>query len=416
MTHNATAPVDAEQSKLAAHAIKKRFDDLNTPIKLNHAYEALAIAHRYPNWATMKASFKVEEPIPAPLPTQFKYGMAYGSEKKIIASSAGQSKHIHAFSASSAARSDLLVGLSRNAIENGSGLFFFHAVARGEDPSAVMMDVMNLTVHAGRRREFFVIDASRKNSRLGNSCNILAAAESAEEIAELFWVGNWHMSVAANIVRIRGILTVAARHALRIARSSSIPMTSDLLVQMLGEIQVGSLSLSEDDAAECEYNSGPVYADLCRTITTYVERQVKSYPMFFDNEAQWNGIQAAANKRQIVVVLVSWDAGDDVLDVVGRIAFRAIKRTIAKARPKHAFPDMVVFNDVGGFDGVDIDGIVKDAGGVVVCVGDQCPSPPAAFAHSAAIYRSFGRENDSGRPSHYLEVDGKEVPIHTNWS
>lgn len=414
MTHNATAPVDAEQSKLAAHAIKKRFDDLNSPIKLNHAYEALAIAHRYPNWATMKASFKTEGVIPAPLLTQFKYGVAFGSEKKLIASPAGHLKHIHAFSTSSVARSDLLVGLSRNAIENGAGLFFFHAVARGEDPSAVMMDVMNLTVNAGRRREFFVVDASRKNSRLGNSCNILAAAESAEEIAELFWVGNWHMSVAANIVRIRGILTVAARHALRIARSSSVPMTIELLVQVLGEIQVGSLSLSEDDAAECEYNSGPVYADLCQTISTYVENQARRYPMFFDSAAQWTGIQAAVDKRQIVVILVSWDDGDDVLDVVGRIAFSAIKRTIAKAKSTHAFPDMVVFNDVGGFDSVDIDGTVKDAQGVVFCVGDQCPTPPAVFADQAAIYRSFRRE-DRDESCHYLELDGKEIGVHTHW-
>jgi uncharacterized protein (DUF1778 family) len=44
MPHATPVVMDSEKSKLAAHAIKKRFEELNTPIKLNHAYEALAIA------------------------------------------------------------------------------------------------------------------------------------------------------------------------------------------------------------------------------------------------------------------------------------------------------------------------------------------------------------------------------------
>jgi hypothetical protein len=413
MTHNATAPVDAEQSKFAAHAIKKRLDDLNTPIKLNHAYEALAIAHRYPNWATMKASFKADD-ASVGSPTQFKYGMTYGSEKNLIAAPASRLKHIHAFSTSSTARSDLLVGLSRNPIENGAGLLFCHAVADGENQSSVMMEVMNKAVSAGRRRDFFVLDASRKKSRLGNSCNILVAA-SAEEIAELFWVGSWHQHVGTNRSRTIGILRVAARHAIACAISSRVRMTSELLVQALGELQVGSLELSEDDAAECEYNAGPVYADLCRTISTYVETQVRNYPMFFDNEAQWSGVQNALYNRQIVVILVSWSVDDDVLELVGQIALSAIKKSIAKFRSTHEFPDMVVLNDVGGFDEGGMEETIKVAKNVVFCVGDQCPTPPAAFSDDPVIYRSFRHEESRGEPSHYLEVDGAEVGVHTYW-
>jgi hypothetical protein len=65
MPHATPVVQDLEKSKTIARAIQKRFDELDTAIKLNHAYEALAIAHRHPNWATMKAALDARDSAPA---------------------------------------------------------------------------------------------------------------------------------------------------------------------------------------------------------------------------------------------------------------------------------------------------------------------------------------------------------------
>lgn len=413
MTHNATAPVDAEQSKFAAHAIKKRFDELNTPIKLNHAYEALAIAHRYPNWATMKASFQTEKPSRAAPLAQFKYGCSFGKDPEIIACPATSSlRHVHAFSASAAARSDLLVGLARNPIENDAALVFFHAVGANEDPSGVMIKVMNKAVNASRRRDFFVLDASRENSRLGNSCNILEAADSPEQIADLFLAGGWVDHLAASLLTVRGILIVAARHALRL-RTLCVTMTSDVIVKVIREIQSGVLELSKAEAEECNYRGDRAFGELLMMIAMYVERQTRQYPMLFDGNAQWSGPQAAVENGQIVVILLSQEGNGNFVDVVGEIAVAAVKRALARRSTARGFPDMIVFNDVAGIR-ADFFEETTLTNGVVFCVGDQCPTPPSAFADRVATYRSFPGEHDP-QPRHYLEKDGEEVGVHTIW-
>ena len=409
MTHNATAPVDAEQSKFAAHAIKKRLDELNSPIKLNHAYEALAMAHRFPNWATMKASFKPFEAPSHKGGRKFVLGSPHLKENEFIERSIPEAiRHYHAFGSSELSRTKLLAGLSGNAIDNGSALIFCQSITAESNRNDAMMSIMDRAVSVGRRRDFFVLDASDLNSRLGNTFNILEYAESGEQVADLIfslkksgevfgphWEGYAVTSTAATLVLERsGRLTV------------------DTLCKTLMDMGTGALTLSSEQIDACTMgDSRVVNPGLCREMATHVASVSRRNPRIFDAASQWSGIPDAFSKKEIVVVFLA-DNGDETEKLMAQIIVSAVKKAIRSAPRGPAFPSMAVFNDVTG---VALDAAVVDesvAREIVIAVGDQCPTPPAAFNGMAEQFRCFEYENRYC--SHYLGTDEGELRVYAS--
>lgn len=412
MTHNATAPVDAEQSKIAAHAIKKRLDELNTPIKLNHAYEALAIAHRHPNWATMKASLATRQLDAAKSSPKFYFGAPYGSthtnDVEFVERSIPEAlNHIHAFG-SFPSRTDLLVSLSRNVIENNSGLIFCQAAANENERNDAMLAIMNSTVNAGRRRDFFVIDVSEIKSKLGNTFNILDYVPSGDQVADLLFELKPPKEYHVNAWVSHSVLSNAVSR--QMSERPNDRLTIDALCKTLAEMRDETTYRSADFTwrSQVDESIKVVYFDqLVRDVLAVSEK----HPRIFDSGSQWSGIHCALAEKQILVVFLS--DNDEIEGMISRIVIGAVIQAIRTAPCARAYPNMVVFNDVTATSFGVIDIAEAVARQVVIAVGDQCPTPPGAFPQATSQFRCFGEKPQDFE--HYLAKGDDEVGLYPGW-
>ncbi|MCV9964416.1 hypothetical protein OIU34_21235 [Pararhizobium sp. BT-229] len=399
MTHNATAPVDADQSKLAAHAIKKRFDELNTPIKLNHAYEALAIAHRYPNWATMKAAIK---PTASALTaTSFVLGRTEeGVQMEIEAHKA--LAHIHAFSTSHHARRELLMMLSRNAIKNSSALVFVEPVSEESLRSNIIGQVLDMASDAKRSSDVFVVDLSHAQTRLGNSFNVLAGADDPVEVASLLMAGEkysqtFHLEYAK-------VIEVAAQRAIdAVGRTQGAVLTAEMVHGEVEKLATGEASWLEGE----RWNAGRVggtLSDFAKLAALTVQAVMRKYPRYFDNSSAWRGPQDSIAYGNILLIFVSRNPGDFEW-YLEKFVTNAVKKAVMEASTDRCrYPDMLVCNDVDGFSSATLSEAARTHG-VCLVLGDQCQTLPSSLTRAATRFRS-----DFGTPhfnNHYLlDEDG----------
>lgn len=406
MTHNATAPVDAEQSKLAAHAIKKRFDELNTPIKLNHAYEALAIAHHYPNWATMKAACspsRYTEDGP-----KFVFGMGKDDVHLAIAPHRALS-HIHAFSTSHVARRDLLMRLARNAIENLAALVFMEPVSVEDVRSSTMETILDLASNAKRSRDVFVLDISHAQTRLGNSFNVLADADDPAEIAELLMATQNKHSDTFYFEYAKVIEIAAERAIKRLGRRSGEVLTAEMLRVEIAKIVSGEVAWPDDELWRSIRKVGTV-AEYARVSERIVAESIKRYPRYFDDGSAWPGPSKAIIGRNILLVLISREPGD-FERILERMVTKAIKKSVlAASTDTDRYPDMLVCNDIDGFSSATLAEAARYHG-ICLVLGDQCQTLPSSLRNTATRFRS---EDGSAGSRHYLlDEDGnRSDPIN----
>lgn len=407
MTHNATAPVDAEQSKLAAHAIKKRFDELNTPIKLNHAYEALAIAHRYPNWATMKAALS-PSPSAADAP-EFVFGGAKGDVRLAIEPHRALS-HIHAFSTSHGARRELLMRLSRNAIENQAALVFVEPVSAKDNRSATMETMLDLASDAKRSRDVFVLDISHSQTRLGNSFNVLADAVDPAEIAELFMAAGSGYSNTFYFEYAK-IIEIAAGHAIgRLDRPREI-LTAAMLRAEIAKLGSGETSLPGGEQWTTARSSGTV-SDFAARSDLIVRSAIEQHQRYFDADSAWRGPWRAIIDKNILLVLFPREPGDFEM-ALGKLVTKALMRAVlAASRDTRRYPDMLVCNDVDGLSSATFAEAAR-ARGVCLVVGDQCQTLPSSLTGAATRFRS---DHAPECNRHYLLDQDGNCSEHVNIS
>ncbi|MCZ7862779.1 hypothetical protein O9X98_15495 [Agrobacterium salinitolerans] len=410
MTHNATAPVDAEQSKLAAHAIKKRFDELNSPIKLNHAYEALAIAHRYPNWATMKAALSATTPHAAAATPAFVFGRGKGDVHMAIEPHKALA-HIHAFSTSHVARRELLMRLSRNAVENSSALVFIEPVSMEDLRSGTMKTVMDMASDAKRSRDVFVLDLSHAQTRLGNRFNVLADADDPAEIAALFMAARSNFS-STFYLEYSKIIEVAAGTAInRLDRQSGAVLTASMVRDEIAKLASGDVPLPEDEMWN-PARVGRRIADLAKVSDSIVWQAMTRHARCFDAESVWRGPGRAIVDRNILLVFLAREP-DDFESVLEKIVVKTIKKAVSAASlDTRRFPDMVVCSDVDGFSSPALAHDAR-AHGVCLVLGDQCQTLPSSLSKASTRFRS-----DYGEHGHWhylLDEDGDRSAPLTVW-
>ncbi len=405
MPHATTVVMDSEKSKLAAHAIKKRFEELNTPIKLNHAYEALAIAHRHPNWATMKASL---EKSSSALVSSGAFILGHRNETEadqadIELSHDDALRHIHCFATSADSRRDILEGLGKNAIIQGSSAVYVQPVADEESRSAMLNSLMTRATMHGRRRDFFVLDLSEASSRVGNACNILEDETDPSACASLFLSDNYQ-PVCGDWLDAHRFLSECARRIL----DRGCPLDVEGIA-----LELRNLATDHDTMEAWRKLYGNEYpartAGLSNYLANYVETFARKHRRFFDRTSSWPGLASAFVRPQILVVFVS-TSPDDVEYMLQTLAFNAIRKAL-KASTKKAAPDMLLLNDVdilgNGYDVAD----QATSSGVCIVLADQCPTLPFPFDDAAVEFRSV-YFNEEKVPAHYLIEDGVE---HRVW-
>lgn len=401
MPHATTVVMDSEKSKLAAHAIKKRFEELNTPIKLNHAYEALAIAHRHPNWATMKASLETP-PTSSAAAGSFILGHAIEKGEHlpdIELSHDAALRHIHCFATSAHSRRDILEKLGANAIMQGSSAIYIEPISDEESRSSMLNSLMSEATAHGRRRDFFVLDLSTASSRVGNACNILEDETDPSACAELFLSDNYR-PMAGDWLDAHRFLTECARRII----DRGFPMDAEGMALELRKLDTDHDTM--EAWRELYGNDYPARTNgLASYLATYVERFASKHRRFFDRTSPWPGLASAFVRPQILVIFVS-TRPDDFESMLQTLAFNAIRKAVKGASKKSA-PDMLLVNDVdilgNGYDVTDR----ATASRVCIVLADQCPTLPFQFDDAAVEFRSvfYKEEKASG---HYLMEGGRE--------
>jgi hypothetical protein len=400
MTHNATAPIDAEQSKLAAHAIKKRLDELQSPLKLNHAYEALAIAHRYPNWATMKAALSPpndQHVTPAP---KFKLGTLDGDVPMDIEPHRALD-HIHAFSASHGSRRELLLKLSQNAISNSSALVFVEPVSVEDLRSRTMTDIIDMASNAERSQDVFVLDVSHAQTRLGNRFNVLADADDPVDIAHLFMSAHTNYSSSSYFEYAKIIEAAAGRAIKRLEQKSGAVLTGEMVLDEVSKIASGATSLPDVEAS-IQARAGGAVSEVAKWSELIVRQALEKHARYFDATSAWRGPGQAIIGRNILLVFFSREPGD-FERVLEKLVVKAINKAVVSAsKDKRRYPDMVVSNDVDGFSSTTL-AQAATAHGVCLVLGDQCQSLPLSLTKASTQFRS-----DHSNVHYVLNEDGNK--------
>lgn len=393
MTHKTHPLVDAEQAKLAAHAVKQRFDSLNTPIKLNHAYEAVAIAHKYPNWATMKASLTPRTQA-AKSAYMFELG-EYEEHGRLRIPAADTLAHIHAFSMSQAVRRDLLLNLSNNAIENDAAALFIESIDQDDVKSRTVETLMEAARRNGRAKHFRVVDVSDPASRLGDRFNIIASSTDAKTVAEFIFEAaelNYPYSYSMELlsVAVQLAITGGQRDDLTLA---AIRKAINTISRHEGDPSIFGLSIEGRPKLETSLSWVLEMLDAAET----------NFPRLFDTKTSWGGPAKAISNKDILLVFTSRE-GSVVGTLIRKLVLESIRTAVMTAgESQNRYPDMVVYDDVDGVDEDDI--LIKEASLRCVClaIGNQCPSLPRTFDDSAIRFKS---EEGLGTARHTLLTEG----------
>jgi len=396
MNHATTVVMDSEKSRLAAHAIKKRLEELKSPIKLNHAYEALAIAHRHPNWATMKATLDSapgHEKIPAS--NTFTLGRRHGSDQPPITILHEDAlKHIHCYSPSASSRRKVMERLAMNAIQQGSAAVFIEPVSDEKTKASILDSLMTLAHAHGRRRDLRVLDVSTPSSKVGNGCNILEDEDDPGVCASLI-ESEYATSFASDI-------GIAPKYLARAARSildRGYPLDLEGLLTEFGRLEEEGIPEQALGAYGAE--SPHQVTGICSRLSRHVQGMRRKYRKIFERSESWEGIPGMFANREIVVIFVS-DSENGMLRELRRLVYRSLRRSLRSTRC-HGAPGMLLLNDV---DLLEEHSDLADAAAcsrIVLVAGDQCPTPPDQFHAGAVEIRSL---SDA-----YLHVVGDYVLI-----
>lgn len=401
MPHATTVVMDSEKSKLAAHAIKKRFEELNTPIKLNHAYEALAIAHRHPNWATMKASLGETTDASVSSGT-FILGHRRGKDvdkADIELSHENALRHIHCFATSAHSRRDILERLGKNAVIQGASAIYVEPVADEESRSAMLNSMMTRATVHGRRRDFFVLDLSSASSRVGNACNILEDETDPSVCANLFLSDNYR-PIFGNWIDAQRFLSECSRRILE----RGFPVDPEGLALELRKLDTDGTMNEWRNLYGENYPAQTI--GLAAHLANHVERFAGRHRRFFDRTSPWPGLSSIFARPQILVIFVSTDPGE-LETMLQTVAFNAIRKAMKRSPRKATAPDMLLLNDVDILgNGCDVTDQATSAR-VCIVLADQCPTLPFQFDEAAVEFRSVHYREDR-EPTHNLVEGGKE--------
>jgi hypothetical protein len=402
MPHATPVVQDLEKSKVIARAIQKRFDELNSPIKLNHAYEALAIAHRHPNWATMKAAIDAPSKVSeTPGAGAFVLGqrvVRYDAEngpEDIELPHADALKHIHCFSTSIEARRAFLMEVGANAIHQGSTAIFIEPVSDEASKSLFLNSIMDCATRYGRRRDFFALDLSDARSRIGNSCNILEDEVSPENCANLLLSD---YSTYQNWFDAHRIICECARRILE----KGFNLDAEGISTELRKFNAEGVPEEWRELYGAHYPASIL--GLAGVLAVHVDRFAKKYRKFFDRNSPWPGFRSVLNRPQILVIFVPSVPGD-VEDALHPVAFDALRKAMRTER-KTGTPGMLLVNDVDIFGSHGDIADLATSSRVCMTLADQCPTLPYQFDDEAVEIRSRFLEGDKSL-FHYL-IDGAE--------
>lgn len=403
MTHATTVVMDLDRSKLAAHAIKKRFDELNAPIKLNHAYEALAIAHRHPNWATMKAAMKATPSGLCTVPSgsaddsfsvgiHWKFENRKRVEEQISISWKEALNHIHGFSTSHEARHDLLLGLSANAIRGGGTSIFVEPVSDMDTKSRLINGLLRHSTANGRRDDYFVLDLSVEGSRLGNTCDILKAMRSGDVVE--FLLHGFHGPHFGDHARLT--LTYCVDRILQGTVQGDAPdlITIDAVCRELEVLEVHGYPQAILDKQALSF--GAATSELPEHLKRHLRAFALKHHRLLDENSHWPGFDDVLKKPQTLLIFI--DDGDSPLTgLLSRVVIDALRTVIERAEADK--PGMLLLNDVDFLR----KGLAERAtqNGVCLVIADQCPTPPRHLASAPLSFRSETMKNNSGMSSHH---------------
>ncbi|NTF17938.1 hypothetical protein G6L37_05945 [Agrobacterium rubi] len=410
MTNATTVVMDSEKSKLAAHAIKKRFEELNAPIKLNHAYEALAIAHRHANWATMKVAIGGKPSVAAA--DTFAVGISRRYEQRqsimeqVSIPSGKALNHFHAFSTSHEARHDLLRGLSANAMRTGRTSVFVEPVSDAGTKYKLINGLLRHATAHGRRDDFFVLDLSAPPSRLGNTCNILDAM-TPDAVAEFLLYDN---HVLKNIENADLMLAYCVENLISSKDGSepSVRITIDSLCRELELLDIHGFRESIVDERTrllMNYTAQGLPARLLK----YLRAFSKHHQRLLDDDTPWGGFSTILQKPQTLLIFVD-DKGSPLADILLREVVNALLTVIEQGDGRPGSGDMLLLNDV--------DFLKKDVAkrarknGICLVIADQCPMPPPHLDTDPTLFRSEAVEEGSQRYSnHQLITETGEIQV-----
>jgi hypothetical protein len=401
MPHPTSVVMDSEKSKLAAHAIKKRLEELNTSIKLNHAYEALAIAHRYPNWATMKAAIQPSDK--ADVRDDLVIGWC-GNKKdhdtyRVLALSSRELlNHVHCFGTSSRARHEFLKILAHPVIERGATTVFVEPVSSHEMKADILEEVMSLATSNGRRSDFYVLDLSDRESRMGNTCNLIENITDPRDFARLILLDGYKAKMDDSYAIARRFLEHSASQALKRGNLSLDSVISEL--KALGD------RVPKDWHDEFGTSFGTRSIGLADDLCAFIERFSIRYKRFLDPNAAWSGIEQIFRRPQILLVFVP--AGQSETEGVVSIVMKALARAVASAPGDGRRPDMILLNDVDFAHLSENFCVEATKGRVSIVMADQCPTPPVAFNGRSVEFRNMFH---GSYHTHYVVQDGVESQI-----
>lgn len=402
MTHTTSFVPDSEKSKIIARAIQKRFDELNSPIKLNHAYEALALAHNYPNWATMKG-LQPSSKVVSISPGSFTLGRSRSDEDQwtgIELSHEDSLRHFHCFATTAPARQRVLGRLGLNAIQQGSSAVFVQLVTDDDSKAETMNAIMSDVSGVGRRRDYFVLDLSSSSSRVGNTCNILHGEDDPDACASLFLSEGYRNSAELEIAA-RRFISDCARNVL----GRGDPLSAERIACELRKLDESGFR--EEWLELYGQNYKALTLGLAVSLAVHVESFAQRYKRFFDQTSVWEGLTSIFARPQVLAVFLSENPGA-VEKQLQEMFYRALSKAVASSH-RSAVPDMLLLNDISLLalrsDFVQ----AATTGRVCIVVADQCPSAPVQFEEGCIEFRSvdYKREIDY----HFLMENGVEVHV-----
>lgn len=389
MTHATSVVPDLDKSKIIARAIQKRFDEMNSPIKLNHAYEALALAHNYPNWATMKGVRTAADPV-ADTARPFVVGHERSGDAyiELVIPQDAALNHVHCFATMDESRQSILIELGLYAIQERTSAIFVQPVSSVERKAACLNKIMSDATTASRRKDFFVLDLSSASSKVGNSLEILHSVKDADLCATLLLSGRRSMGHSDRKDSHR-LVSMCAQTVL------------DQGSRLDAQAVVHELRKMHDERTGSKERPNDLALHLSRDIEAFAQKHRR----FFDETSAWPGLESVFSRPQVLVVFVS-DAPGELEFTLETIFYQALAAGL-RTNCKLGAPDMLLLNEVSlaGFP----DDFVEAATAARVCIvlADQCPTAPIQFNEHSLEFRSVF-DPQSKCSSNYVIENGIE--------
>ena len=424
MTHATITSIDVDKSKNSAQKIKTRLEALGLPIKLNHALEAMAIAYQFPNWATMKAGLEgapdgVRQAGTAESEEAFHVGGSHecnqdGSKSRLLISKNKALQHVHVFGTNAGARLDHLLALARNSIENGAGLIFCQTVENSSVKDRIVTELLGRATEAGRHKDFFVVDCTSDNSRLGSSINLFQEADP-DEIADLlvdtsfvppkFWA------------RAHDVLHEIVVHL------GQRKLTSEAILGLLDADHLdldGTKrgTLPKDFKARIDKIRGTAvrFGD---EFFEHVQAGVKlvcGRSKYFDLQQEACSLRGALSRNSIMVVFLTRSPGG-LSERVSKAVAAAIGFSCRKrSGEKEGYPDTIIFDEVDRMSRDTEIAAFATRRNVCLVFADQCPTPPTALSDSNATLFHALKVDDDSSSHHYLVTQNGRRRIGLHWA